>query len=98
VRRSAWRHITLLTTLVLVLAGTSWAGAGAGDITEWPTVPGGTPNGIAVGSDGALWFAERGADRIGRITTTGAGQNPLPAGGEPTGVALGPAARVVHGE
>ncbi|HEX5951198.1 MAG TPA: PxKF domain-containing protein [Actinomycetota bacterium] len=93
-RGSARMHIaTLVTTLAVVLAGTSWAGAAAGDITEWPTVPGGTPTGIAVGADGALWFAERGADRVGRISTAGAlNEIPLPqdGGGGPTGIALGP--------
>lgn len=84
--------VTLIATLALVLAGTSWAGAGAGDITEWPTIPGGSPSGIAMGPDGALWFAERGADRIGRITTSGdVIEIPLPAGGGggPTSIALG---------
>src|SRR5579863_664624 len=39
---------------------------------EFPTdVPGGTPEGIAVGSDGALWFADYGADAIGRIDAFG---------------------------
>src|SRR5512134_1964383 len=87
-------HIaTLVTTLVVVLATTSGAGAGAGDVTEWATIPGGSPTGIAVGPDGALWFAERGADRIGRISTSGdLVEFALPAdgGGGPIGIALGP--------
>lgn len=93
-RRSAWIRIAALgASLVVVLAGMSGAGAGAGDITGWPTVPGGSPTGISVGPDGALWFAERGADRIGRITTNGdLVEFALPAdgGGGPIGIALGP--------
>jgi len=34
-------------------------------------VPGGSPSDIASGSDGALWFTEPGANKIGRITTAG---------------------------
>jgi len=57
------------------------------------------PN-IAVGPDGALWFTESGADRIGRITTAGAItefsvrpppptlDNPIPVSG-PQGIAAG---------
>ncbi len=41
-------------------------------ITEYPVpVPASSPNGITSGPDGALWFAEGGANRIGRITTAG---------------------------
>jgi sugar lactone lactonase YvrE len=32
---------------------------------------GGGPSGIALGPDGALWFAETKANKIGRMTTTG---------------------------
>ncbi len=41
-------------------------------ITEFviPT-PGAQPDGIAAGPDGALWFTEGGASKIGRITTSG---------------------------
>lgn len=45
----------------------------AGQITEFtvPT-PESSPDGIAVGPDGALWFAENTANKLGRITTSGA--------------------------
>src|SRR3954469_5047322 len=33
--------------------------------------PGARPFGITVGPDGNLWFTERGANRIGRITLAG---------------------------
>jgi virginiamycin B lyase len=38
--------------------------------TPTPTQPS-NPVGIVEGSDGALWFTEPGADRIGRLTTSG---------------------------
>ncbi|GAC1658729.1 MAG: virginiamycin B lyase [Candidatus Elarobacter sp.] len=40
---------------------------------EFPTVtPMSSPTGIVVGQDGALWFTENAADKIGRVTTSGA--------------------------
>jgi len=45
-----------------------------GSITEFsvPTLNCSLASGISTGSDGALWFAEEGSDKIGRITTDGA--------------------------
>ncbi len=51
------------------------------------------PTGIAVGSDGALWFTEQLSQKIGRITTSGVvTEYPLPSsgGGSPFGIAAGP--------
>jgi virginiamycin B lyase len=47
--------------------------ASAQTITEFiiPT-PGGSPTQIALGPDGALWFVESGAPRLGRVTSDGA--------------------------
>jgi virginiamycin B lyase len=62
-----------LLLVIVVLAG---AAAGIAEralaqtITEFP-VPGTTPTGITVGSDGALWFTETAAGQIGRITIAG---------------------------
>lgn len=43
-----------------------------GVLTRFPIpTPDTFPSGIAVGSDGALWFTESLADKIGRITTSG---------------------------
>src|SRR5262249_51228760 len=55
-------------------------------------VTGSTPTGIASGSDGALWFTEAGANKIGRITTTGViAEFVIPtAGSNPQGIASGP--------
>jgi virginiamycin B lyase len=50
------------------------------------------PTWICVGLDKALWFTERGADAIGRLTTAGK-YSEFPAGydyGDPSGIALGP--------
>ena len=54
--------------------------------------PGSGVSGIARGPDGALWFTEQSADRIGRITMAGAiTEYALPSpGGAPTGIAAGP--------
>ena len=46
--------------------------AGAQNITEFPIPTAASePNEIVAGSDGALWFTETNANRIGRITTAG---------------------------
>jgi virginiamycin B lyase len=53
---------------------------------------GGGPTWICVGPDKALWFAEREADAIGRLTTDGT-YTEFPTGskyGDPSGIALGP--------
>ena len=44
-----------------------------GKVQEYPVpTPDAQPTDIAVGADGALWFTERAAGKIGRITTAGA--------------------------
>lgn len=42
-----------------------------GEISSYSDPSTNTPRGIAVGNDGALWFANSGANSIGRITTDG---------------------------
>ena len=61
-----------LATTAIVLLG--WpASARAQSITEYPIPTSASgPNGIAAGPDGALWFTETNANKIGRITTAGA--------------------------
>ena len=62
------------------------------NITEFsvPTASG-YPFGIAVGPDGALWFAELSGTKIGRITTAGViTEYPLPVSSFPNGIAAGP--------
>ncbi len=84
--------IVLATTMTGPLLAPSLAAAALGDVTEW-TLPtsGAAPQGIARGPDGALWFTERGSDRIGRITTDGVvSEFALPDGSGPTSIAAGP--------
>jgi virginiamycin B lyase len=66
--------------------------AAGGHITEFPLPSGSRPLGITVGPDGALWFAESGTNKIGRITTGGQVQEfPTPFGGsQPARITAGP--------
>ena len=49
------------------------------------------PNSIAIGPDGAMWFTERGADKIGRIAPDGTiTETQLRAGALPAGIVAGP--------
>ncbi len=51
-------------------------------ITEYMLPPSSYPVGITLGPDGALWFADRGSNQIGRITTSGTiSEFPLPSWG-----------------
>jgi hypothetical protein len=62
-------------------------------ITEFPVLtPSGGPGGIAAGPDGNLWFTERNANQIGRITTAGVvTEFVIPtAASQPEGIAAGP--------
>jgi virginiamycin B lyase len=67
--QSRWQ-LLLLVVLVLVGAAVGIAQqALAQIITEFPLSTG--PRGIVTGPDGVLWFTEPGANKIGRITTSG---------------------------
>jgi virginiamycin B lyase len=49
------------------------------------------PLGITAGPDGNLWFTEINGDRIGRISTAGAGrESPSKSGIAPDGITVGP--------
>jgi virginiamycin B lyase len=70
---------------VAQMSGTTGALLGGG-----VSLPGSGSRGIAVGPDGALWFAEYSADRVGRVTTSGQFRDfAVPCDG-PEGVAAGP--------
>jgi virginiamycin B lyase len=60
-----------------------------------PTVSSG-PEGITAGPDGNLWFVERTADKIARITPAGQiAEYAVPTpGSEPLGVTVGPDGRI----
>jgi len=62
-----------------------------GAISEFPTASGSRPLAIAAGRDGALWFTEIGANKIGRMTTDGflTGEWTVPTpGSQPDGIAI----------
>ena len=63
----------------------------AATMTDYPLPPGSAePTSIVAGPDGAMWFTEERADRIGRITTAGAlSEFPLPPGSEPRAIVVG---------
>ena len=59
----------LLAAIVLLAASAGIAKQGV-IFTEYPiTTAGSAPTGITQGPDGALWFTEAAANKIGRITT-----------------------------
>ena len=76
-----------------MVAKTSGRAVRGQSIAEFPIpTAAGLPSGIAAGSDGAIWFAEFGGNRIGRITPAGAITEfpiPTPESG-PTLLAAGP--------
>jgi virginiamycin B lyase len=65
----------------------------AGSFTEFPIpTANGRPEAIAAGPDGALWFTEIDANKIGRVTTDGNfTEFPIPTPNTaPLGIAAGP--------
>jgi virginiamycin B lyase len=83
-----WISMTRMLAALFFLSSTALAV----QITEFglPS-PASGPTGIVSGPDGALWFTERNADKIGRITTDGVvTEFPLAAGAQPTAITVGP--------
>lgn len=91
------------TGIVPMPDGSVWvaeAGIGANDyiahvtpsgaITEFPVTGNISPNGIALGSDGNVWFAETNSFNIGRITPSGAFTQFPVTFSEANQIALGP--------
>ena len=92
--RCTWpRRVALAAVVALAIAALAWPGHVPAQITQFsiPT-PSARAGGITLGPDGALWFTEGGANKIGRITTDGMinyySSNTLPAG--PTYITAGP--------
>jgi virginiamycin B lyase len=90
--------LTVATAGVLGVAGVPSQAAqrderALGAISEFPTAPGSRPLAIVTGRDGALWFTENGANRIGRMTSAGVLTDewtvPTP-NSQPDGIAIGP--------
>jgi virginiamycin B lyase len=61
------------------------------ELTEFPLAAGVSPYGIALGSDGAMWFTERATDSVGRIAADGTlgPWTTLEAAADPTAMAAG---------
>jgi len=95
-RRTAALVVALVTMAASAVAGSggSPAGAETATIHEYalPTA-GAHPTGITRGPGHTVWFSERGASKVGRITTTGSLKE-FAVGGNPTGITLGPGGRV----
>jgi streptogramin lyase len=83
----------LLAVGLLLLVATPAATAAGPTIREFSDglTAGAQPNGIARGPDGAMWFTERGVDKIGRIAPDGTiTEIQLTAGALPAGIVAGP--------
>lgn len=80
-----------LTCALIALVGVLPVAAAAGTITKFkvPT-PMSDPDGITTGPDGALWFTEAGAGKIGRVTTSGVITEFTLAGGSAAGFGSNP--------
>lgn len=79
------------TRIMLVILMAS-ALAQAQTVTEYPVPTAkSSPNGITAGPDGALWFTENVAGKIGRITTAGViTEYPLSPAYDPCCITTGP--------
>ena len=78
--------------MALVAVVSPRATAAEGDVTgyEVPSLAS-LPHGVARGSDGAIWFTERFADKIGRLHDGAFSEFALPqAGSDPTAIVSGP--------
>jgi streptogramin lyase len=90
VKRSLIRSLFASALAVFTYSVTA---AAAFAVDEFPLPAGSNPTGIIAGPDGALWFTEEGANKIGRMTTGGVLTNEIPiptAGSLPAEIAVGP--------
>jgi virginiamycin B lyase len=78
-----------ISFLTMAAAGPAFAAAGAIKEFRIPP-PGGGPQAIAMGPDGALWFTEIGTDAIGRLGSGGFSFFPLPNPATPYDIVAGP--------
>ena len=90
---------TVLALALLALSGIAVPVVSAAQspaATVFALAPANAPAAIVDGPDGALWFTERNANEIGRITITGeVSQFPIPsAASNPWAIALGPDGRL----
>jgi streptogramin lyase len=91
IRRTA-RLVATVAALALPVSALAPAAQAAPTIREIPVpTPSSAPSDITVGPDGAVWFTERDADKIGRVKPNGQiTEFQLPAGREPNGITAGP--------
>ena len=87
--------IALICAALLAIGAAAPAGAAAATpagLVSFGLPTGSEPEGIAAGPDGNLWFAERGSNRIGRISPGGeVTEFPLPTeNAQPFQIAAGP--------
>jgi virginiamycin B lyase len=91
--KNCYQRLLLAVTVLLGAAVAVAAPVAAQTFTDFPIpTPNSLPSGITTGPDGALWFTESGANKIGRITTAGlVTEFPIPtANSEPSGITAGP--------
>jgi virginiamycin B lyase len=89
---SAGRTLWLVALLISLCVDVSAQSSNV-SITEYPlSNRNSVPRGITTGPDGALWFAEYSANKIGRITTSGVITefNVPTANAQPLGITAGP--------
>jgi virginiamycin B lyase len=81
----------VFVAMVLAAVATSMPSAGAlpGEISEWPLVSGGTPDGLAAGPDGNVWVTERVANDVVRFSPDGFVVSVIPLRGAPASIAQG---------
>lgn len=92
-RRPIPWSLVALGLIPLALAVSPRAGSAAASLSVYPIPsPAGQPLGIAPGPDGALWFTESAANKIGRISTGGQlTEFAIPtAASAPAGIVAGP--------
>ena len=84
--------LAAVVLLLAMLGAPAGAGAFPGEVAHFGLPAASEPEGIVTGADGSLWFAEKGTDRIGRITPAGeVAEYPLPTPeAQPSQVTLGP--------
>ena len=76
--------------LLGVVAAANPALASTPQVTEFLVPSGGAPSGIAIGSDGAVWFAELAGGSVGRLKGGTFSMFSLPTSGQPEFITEGP--------
>ena len=92
--RARWGVAVLLASVAALALAAGAVATPLGEIIEFPLSPGvNSPNDIAAGAEGNLWFTEGVTSKVGRITPSGAITElttGISAGSNPVGIARGP--------